>query len=457
MTHDCVVIGGGPAGIAAALSTSSLGLKTVLIDEQPRPGGQIYRDVGASDQALRKLLGSDYTHGLELVERLTRAGVEIQTGGLVWDISDELVVSVSQDGRNVRFSASQILAATGAMERASPISGWTLPGVMNAGAAQIALKSSGSIPAGRVLLVGGGPLLLLVACQLAEAGATVAGVIETMPLANKLAALRHLPQALMAPRYLGKGLGMLAKLKSMGIPRFKQAVDVRIEGAEVATGVAFQCQGKVHRIEADTILLHHGVVPNTQLGRMLRIEHEWDREQLAWRPRVDEWGNTSMPGLRILGDGARISGALAAEASGHLAALDAAFRLGRISREERDMRAQVGRKAFRRHRDVRPFLDALYRPPEWIANPTDATVVCRCEEVTAGQIREMARLGCRGPNQTKFFSRCGMGPCQGRTCGLVVTQILAKELALDPACVGSYHVRAPLKPIPLSVIAHNEI
>ena len=102
---------------------------------------------------------------------------------------------------------------------------------------------------------------------------------------------------------------------------------------------------------------------------------------------------------------------------------------------------------------VRPFLDALYRPPEWINTPADDTVVCRCEEVTAGRIREMASLGCQGPNQTKFFSRCGMGPCQGRMCGLTVTQILAQELGKTPAEIGAYRIRAPLKPIPLASLA----
>jgi bacterioferritin-associated ferredoxin len=102
---------------------------------------------------------------------------------------------------------------------------------------------------------------------------------------------------------------------------------------------------------------------------------------------------------------------------------------------------------------IRPFLDALYRPPQWLANPVDDAIVCRCEEVTAGKIREMAKLGCQGPNQTKFFSRCGMGPCQGRMCGLTVTQILSTELGLTPVQIGAYHVRTPLKPVPLVSLA----
>ena len=201
------------------------------------------------------------------------------------------------------------------------------------------------------------------------------------------------------------------------------------------------------------MLLHHGVVPNTQLTRLLRVEHEWDDAQLAWSPRVNAWGQTSLAGFRVAGDGTSIAGALAAEASGAIAAIGAAHALQRLSDTERDQRAAPALRALARQLRIRPFLDALYRPPEWINTPTDETVVCRCEEVTAGRVREMARLGCQGPNQTKFFSRCGMGPCQGRICGLGVTQILARELGKPPAEVGAYRIRAPLKPVPMSSLA----
>ena len=201
------------------------------------------------------------------------------------------------------------------------------------------------------------------------------------------------------------------------------------------------------------MLLHHGVVPDTQLSRLLRVEHEWSDAQLAWQPRIDPWGLTSLAGFRIAGDGAGIAGALAAQACGALAALGAAHELGRLSQADRDARAAPLRDALSRQRRIRPFLDALYRPPEWISDPPDETIVCRCEEVSAGRLREMVALGCQGPNQTKFFSRCGMGPCQGRQCGLVVTQVLARALGRPPGEVGAYRIRAPLKPVPLSALA----
>lgn len=453
MTHDLIVIGAGPAGMTAALTAASLGLKTALLDEQPRAGGQIYRNVMAATPKVAAVLGPDYTCGRAMVARLESAGVDLQYATLVWDVARDLSITALQTGRSFQLKAPQLIAATGAMERPSPIPGWTLPGVMNAGAAQIALKSAGSIPSGPVVLAGGGPLLLLVACQLLDAGATLAGIVETSPPGNRWAALPHLPAALGAPATLFKGLGLIRKLRSARVPWFTGASELAVEGQEQAQALSFKAGGRTHRLDATVVLLHHGVVPNTQLTRLMRVEHHWDPLQLCWQPRVDEWGHTNLTGLRVAGDGVSIGGALAAESCGALAALGAAHALERLSTSEREAYAQPARKILKQQLRARPFLDALYRPPEWINTPADDTIVCRCEEVTAGRVREMVRLGCQGPNQTKFFSRCGMGPCQGRMCGAAVSQILAAELGKPVSEVGAYRIRAPLKPVPIASIA----
>jgi len=453
MTHVLIVIGAGPAGMAAAATASELGLRVALVDEQPRPGGQIYRNVGFVDPSVKTLLGPDYAAGHALVERLGRANVDVHVGALVWDIDEDRIVTLHKSGQSERLRAPHLLVATGALERPSPIRGWTLPGVMNAGAAQIALKSGPSVPDGRIVLAGTGPLLLLVACQLLSAGAKVTALVETAPRTNFVPALRALPGALRTPGLLLKGLRMLAKLRLSGVAWYRQATELAIDGDWRAREFRFRHDGREVILPADVVLLHHGVVPNSQLTRLLCLEHKWDAAQLAWRPSRDAWGLTALDGVWIAGDGGGIEGARAAEASGTLAALGIAYTFGRINDVERESRARGWRKMLARERAVRPFLDALYRPPKWIGSPPDDTMVCRCEEVTAGKVREMAGLGCTGPNQTKFFSRCGMGPCQGRLCGLTVSQILAEARHENPQQIGAYRVRAPIKPIPLHSVA----
>ncbi|WP_345816654.1 NAD(P)/FAD-dependent oxidoreductase (plasmid) [Paraburkholderia sp. PREW-6R] len=453
MTHDVIVIGAGPAGMTAALTASEFGLKVALIDEQPRPGGQIYRNVGIADASIRHHLGPDYSAGAQIVDRFVRSSVDVYSGALVWDIDQKRTVSILAAGRVDQLTAHHLIIATGAIERPSAIPGWTLPGVMTAGAAQIALKSGPSVPEGRIVLGGTGPLLLLVACQLIEAGANVVALVETAPRSNLTPALAALPGALRAPAPLLKGIRMLATLRAEKLARYASARELSIEGVDRARGLSFVHHRTPVSVEADVVLLHHGVVPNTQLTRLLKLDHLWNDSQLAWIPKRDASGLTSRDGIWIAGDGGGIDGARAAEASGALVALNIVHRSGLVDNPTFEARASNWRRTLAKERAVRPFLEALYRPPQWIGSPADETLVCRCEEVTARRVREMARLGCAGPNQTKFFSRCGMGPCQGRMCAITVTQLLAEERGVSPGDIGAYHVRAPIKPITLHALA----
>ncbi len=450
---DVLVVGGGPAGMAAATTAAGLGLSTRLLDEQRAPGGQIYRGITTVRAALARRLGEDYAHGRTLTDALAASAVDTEPDATVFDIDADLNVAWLRDGAAREIAARHLILATGAMERATPVPGWTLPGVMYAGAAQLMLKTAASVPSGPVVLAGNGPLLLLVANQLADAGANVVALVETTRFADMLVAAPHLPRALGAGEYLRKGMAMMGALRRSGLRWIRGATALEVVGAQRAEALQITAGGRTETIAAETVLLHFGVIPNTQITRLLRLEHVFDSAQVAWRPRTDRWGRSSHAGVGIAGDGAGIGGARAAEASGVLAALDAACALGRISTAERDRRGVQALRERTRQLSIRPLLDAIYRPPAWVVDPADATIVCRCEEVTAGEIRALTKLGCRGPNQTKFFTRCGMGPCQGRVCGPVVAAILGAENALPPEEVGQYRIRPPLKPIPLGALA----
>lgn len=447
---DVAVVGGGPAGLAAATVCARAGLETVLFDEQPAVGGQIYRAITETPVKHRAVLGPEYWHGAELVRDFEASGATLVAGATVWSLSPERELGVSVDGAARLIAARRVILATGAMERPFPVPGWTLPGVMGAGAAQVLLKTSGLVPSGRTVLAGCGPLLWLVAWQYLNAGARIDAVLDTTPAANWGAALAHAP-GFLASAYFAKGLKLLWQV-GRRVPVVRGITDLRAEGEGRVQAVVYRRKGaRETRLPADLLLLHQGVVPNVNLAMAAGIEHRWDDVQLCWRPVLDADGGSAVEGVAVAGDGAGIAGALAAEERGRLAGIAAARALRPGAAGLPD--AAAVRAALARAERGRRFLDLLYRPAPQFRRPKGDTIVCRCEEVTASQVTETVGLGGFGPNQLKSFIRCGMGPCQGRFCGLTVGELIAAARGVSPAEVGYYRLRPPVKPITLAELA----
>ncbi len=442
-SYDLAVIGGGPAGLAAASLAARAGLSTVLFDENPGVGGQIYRGITAAPVRDRSVLGYEYWAGAALAADVKASGALIITGATVWSLDPSLQVGVSIAGRARLIQAQRVIVATGSLERPFPIPGWTLPGVMTAGAAQTALKAQGLVPKGRTIMAGAGPLLWLLAVQLSRAGVKIEALLDTAPRLNWVRAAMHLPDFALSP-YWSKGLAMLREVKAK-VPVIR-ASEIEALGDGQLREVAFDGQ----RRPADLLLLHQGVVPNVNLAMAAGIEHRWNDRQLCFEPVLDRDFGSSVPGIAVAGDGAGIAGGTAAAERGRIAAL-AAVRALNPGAAVPD--PQTVRQALAREEMGRAFLDALYRPPVTLRQPAGDTIACRCEEVTAAQVRHMARIGCEGPNQMKAFLRCGMGPCQGRMCGLTITELIAAERETSPAEVGYWRLRPPVKPITLGELA----
>ncbi|QFU03161.1 Hydrogen cyanide synthase subunit HcnB [Halomonas sp. THAF5a] len=453
--YDLIIIGAGPAGMAAAAESARQGLRCALLDEQEEAGGQIYRAIGRAPLANEAILGEDYYHGRGLLEAFEQAGVDYRPGTTVWGVEEDLSLDVSHRGASQRLRTRRLLVATGAQERPVPFPGWTLPGVMTGGAAQILLKSSAMAPPGPIVLAGSGPLLLLIAAQLARAGVTVEALLDTTPRDSWRRAARHLAGALRNPRLLAKGLGLLREIRRAGISHLKgiEGLEAASHDGERLTHLRYRQAGQWHERPCQTLLVHQGVVPNVQLTRALELAHDWDEAQQCWRPRLDAWGETSRPGIFVAGDAGGIAGAMAAEDAGRLSALAIAEQLERLDASTRDRLAAPLRNRLAPQLAIRPFLDVLYQPARRFLVPDDETIVCRCEEVTAGELRRIADAGCRGPNQAKAFCRAGMGPCQGRLCGLTVSQVIADQCGEPVDAVGYYHIRPPIKPLSLGELA----
>jgi NADPH-dependent 2,4-dienoyl-CoA reductase/sulfur reductase-like enzyme len=367
----------------------------------------------------------------------------IVNGATVWSLDRTLTVGVSMGGKARMLQAKRVIIATGSLERPFPIPGWTLPGVMTAGAAQTALKAQGLVPSGRTVMAGNGPLLWLLAAQTLRAGGRIDAILDTSSKLNGLRAAMHLPDFLLSP-YFRKGLALLREVKAK-VP-IRSATSIAAVGTDKVREVVVDGR----RIPADLLLLHQGVVPNVNLAIAAGVAHRWNERQLCFVPVLDRDFGSSVPGIAVAGDGAGIAGGTAAAERGRIAAI-AAVRALRPGAKVPD--PQSARQRLQREEMGRAFLDELYRPVDALRRPVGDTIACRCEEVTAKQIRDTAKMGCEGPNQMKAFLRCGMGPCQGRLCGLTVTELIADERGTTPDEVGYYRLRPPVKPITLAELA----
>ena len=449
-SYDVVVIGAGPAGLAAAATTAEAGLSTLLLDENVGPGGQVWRAIASTPVIERDRLGADYWAGADLVRAVRSSGAEIIQRATVWSLDRHLEIGVSVGGASAFVKARRVVVATGALERPFPIPGWTLPGVMTAGAAQTMLKSSALVPDGRTVIAGQGPLIWLLAAQILRLGGRIDRILDTTERRNYFSALPHVFAFLTSP-YFAKGLALMREVRAK-VPVVSAVNELAAAGDGQLATVTYVAGGRRETMPADLLLLHQGVVPNVNLAMAAGIEHRWDERQLCWSPVLDPNGSSSIEGIAIAGDGAGIGGAEAAVFRGRIAARAAVDALAPAAAAKLAPMATLLAGLVRAERG-RVFLDTLFRPLPRFRIPSGDTIVCRCEEVTASDILDSVAIGATGPNQLKAYRRTGMGPCQGRLCGLTVTELMAQARGKSPQEIGYYRLRAPVKPITLAELA----
>ncbi len=431
--YDVLVVGAGPAGLAAAAASVAAGARVAVVDAGDRPGGQYWRQpatVAAPDEAMQ--------HDLATYRRLmaTAGTAEWFAGHAVWTLtrtaSGFAVHAVTRTaGTETRATlfARRLVLAPGAYDRQLPFPGWDLPGVMTAGGVQALLKGHGVLAGRRVLLAGTGPFLLPVAAGLVRAGAQVAGVHEasrgTRWLRSPGAVARNAAK-------LTEGLGYAATLARHRVPVHRSSAVLAAHGDHAVTSATvgrLDRDGRVrrtsgHTVDVDLIAVGWGFTPQLELPLALGCATRVDLDG-SLVCTVDDDQRSSIDGVWVAGEACGVGGAALAVAEGEIAGAAAAG-------------AAAPTSARRRRAAGRAFAVAMHQahpvPAGWTDRVTDDTVVCRCEEVTAGALRAAVdELGADTARSAKLVVRTGMGWCQGRVCGYATSCLVAEQTGRRPS------------------------
>ncbi|AGB75469.1 MULTISPECIES: FAD/NAD(P)-dependent oxidoreductase [Rhizobium] len=439
-----VIVGAGPAGIRAAELLVAAGIRPVVIDEGMRAGGQIYRRPPEGfTRSAQQLYGSEAGKALalhSLFDRMVARGeVEYHPQSSAMALAANVLQVLTSAGRR-EVAYNRLILATGATDRLVPLPGWQAPGVYSLGAAQIALKAQGVALGRRIVLAGSGPLLTLVAIQLVKAGANVAAVLDTSSVRNQILAL---PDMMARPVLVLRGLAMRLKL---GLIYHAGVTLTDIVSDESGpTAVRWRdADGRDRHTECDMVGIGWHLRAETQLAGLAQCSFDYDPGWAQWLPQADRMGR-SADGVYLAGDGLRILGADGAEVAGRLAASACLADMGLpYPNPARDLR-----RLARYERFARAIARAFPWPAGMVRSVPDETMVCRCEGISAGDLRGSVDYTGGEANRVKSVVRVGMGRCQGRFCQLAGAELIAERAGIPVREVGSLREQAPVRPLPI--------
>lgn len=454
MQTDIAVIGAGPAGANAALAAARHGFSVTLLDEQPKPGGQVWRAKSAA------ILDAPMTPETEAGNRLRQAIQDSAVTHLgdarVWQIErveETWELHVLRQGHTSPLSARALVISTGAREFVQPVLGWTTPGVLGLAGATALFKQELTVPGPRTIVSGTGPLVFFVAAEIRRLGGEVAAVITPNSRGDWL---RALPAMLSRPDLLVRGARWVTDLMVSGVPIYWRHAVTQVEGDRRVSRVKFRRlaadwspTGAVHHVEGDSLCLGNGLIPVVDAFQLAGTAIDYRPDLGGWVPRHGEDGTTEVPALFLCGDGAGIRGAAAAEIHGTLAGLSSAQHLGADTLGERDRL----RPSFVRAARFGVAMTALSIPRYGLAQlTTDETIVCRCESLTRGAVAAEIAAGAGSTNSVKSGIRAGMGSCGGKFCQTTVARMIAAAEGRAEADVPPHTPRPPLRPVSVAAL-----
>jgi NADPH-dependent 2,4-dienoyl-CoA reductase/sulfur reductase-like enzyme len=459
--YDVAIVGSGFSGIVAANRLADHNLNVVLLDENIHIGGQILRTIperlgahtASESDKVRKT-------GFRFIDNIKQKKITVMNQTVVLAIYPERELLVEKDEKRVfTIKPEIILFATGARERFLPFKGWTLPGVISTGAVQVLMKSSGILFSKKILIGGSGLFLFAVAHDFVKNGGRVIGVLEQTPMIGKLALLA---QASHQFSKLTEGARYISKLFFSRVPIRHRTKIIEARGdqylREVLTAKVDQKgavrEGSETIYKTNALAIGYGFTPNIELAQLAGCELEYKEGKGGWVVKVRDDLETSIQNIYAAGEITGIAGALKSLNEGALVALSILKTLGKL--DEREFLPQFQRLATQRKHHLRfgNYFNAFYKIPDEAINLIpDETVICRCEDVTMGDIRNALSNGFQTPGAIKRATRIGMGRCQGRICGSVLYDIVAAYTKKPGSKIPLLSVRPPVKPVSLGSLA----
>ena len=458
---EIVIVGGGSGGLAAALEAAAIGADVLLIDEYHTLGGQFYKQVPDTFTINTiKVEGQQYADGLEIIHKVQNTKVGVMLHTLVWGIFDDLTLAIWHNERSEQVRAQKLILAPGAHEVPVGFPGSTVPGVRMGGGVLAMLVGQHVLPGRKVVLAGAGPLQLKAASQLLDAGAEVVDILEASnkPPTSTEYGLRSLG-------HWGKmreAIDYWLRIQKARTPYHHSHVPVRALGEKSVEAVVVAqvdeewrvVPGTERTLEADTLCLSYGLIPSIQLTRLAGCKTFYDAGAGGWVTWHDADQKTSVERIYVAGEVGGIGGADVAEEEGRIAAIAGARSLGRLGSDDRRKEEGQARKRLAEAKKFAAMTNEMMAlKPALFDLMADETVVCRCEEVTAGQVRAAIALGDETVRAVKMRTRAGMGLCQGRTCSYLVSRLLARHTQKPLDSVELDTPRPPVKPVPIGVLA----
>ncbi|MCB2215758.1 MAG: FAD-dependent oxidoreductase [Desulfobulbaceae bacterium] len=457
------IIGGGPAGVAAACEAAKFGLKSVIVEETDNIGGKVLDHVTKHNPDSNAYkVSKRIKNELKSYENL----ITIFTKSKVWNIESNYLVSISNASKIKDKSqkipdiiaAEKIIIAQGALERVYPCPGWTLPGFMTLGAANT-FVSKGVIPGKRMLIAGSGPLLILLAANLLYAGVEIAAIVQTSSFRDifkQTFALFYGTFPHKSPFAFKTAINIIKSrvkiINSSFVTGFDDEGTVSLSLIDSKTGKINTNAQQIFQVDA--LACSYGLIPNIDIARLAGCWSWYDSKRGYWRIGVNEHSETSLPGIFAAGDCEIVRGYDAAETHGRLAAISVLDQFQLLKPEVAEKKKQFLKKNMVKHNILSKALDSLSRPKfefDKLSIPSD-TCICRCEEVTFAEIQDALSKGGADINDIKRRTRAGMGHCQGRFCGQSLDLVL-KGMDKSYNSKELFTPRSPIRPVSFEDIA----